>query len=332
MSKYSSDTCTEIHRIIVNKIFSDFEKCDKIKIILDGGCFGKELVEKFPAEYRILNDIFRINNLSNTHSCAIRIIDRFIQRGKLIDMSDHDLQVTLGKQCNGISEIIKTNILQENIKQFEFFLKKAEEKFQDIYAYEQVIFINNNTQVKIYCKKCDSWFFQKPSRFLSSKNPCFHCVLYGQGGNDNERTNHWSQVLKGLYIGDIHSALDQNFHMSRNIMGVIDLTNSSNQTKFNRGIKMLRIGLDDNLHSNIKPYLKQTFEFIDSIINQNKAVFVFCRAGVSRSASIVIHYLMKKYSLPYIEAFKYLKTARNVVSPNSGFEKQLIEVEEELLG
>lgn len=42
-------------------------------------------------------------------------------------------------------------------------------------------------------------------------------------------------------------------------------------------------------------------------------------AGVSRSATIVIAYLMKKRKLSYDDAFKFVKTRRVIVWPNDGF-------------
>lgn len=52
-------------------------------------------------------------------------------------------------------------------------------------------------------------------------------------------------------------------------------------------------------------------------------MLVHCAAGVSRSASFVIAYLMKKRDMLYPDALRYVKERRKVISPNSGFKKQL---------
>lgn len=52
-------------------------------------------------------------------------------------------------------------------------------------------------------------------------------------------------------------------------------------------------------------------------------VVVHCLAGVSRSASVVAAYLMKKFDLSAEEAVSFLKSVRQVVSPNVGFLQQL---------
>ena len=46
-------------------------------------------------------------------------------------------------------------------------------------------------------------------------------------------------------------------------------------------------------------------------------------AGVSRSATIVIAYLMWTQHLKYKEALEKVKEKRPLVGPNEGFEKQL---------
>ena len=48
-----------------------------------------------------------------------------------------------------------------------------------------------------------------------------------------------------------------------------------------------------------------------------------CTAGISRSATIVISYLMKFKKLKYEEAFDITKKARVYIKPNPGFERTL---------
>jgi len=60
-------------------------------------------------------------------------------------------------------------------------------------------------------------------------------------------------------------------------------------------------------------------------------VLVHCFAGVSRSSSCVIAYLMREHEMTYIDALQFVRKARPVVCPNFGFEKQLQEYEAELL-
>lgn len=52
-------------------------------------------------------------------------------------------------------------------------------------------------------------------------------------------------------------------------------------------------------------------------------MLVHCVAGVSRSASLVQAYLMRKHRLGAAEALARLRAARPVVNPHAGFRLQL---------
>jgi protein-tyrosine phosphatase len=61
----------------------------------------------------------------------------------------------------------------------------------------------------------------------------------------------------------------------------------------------------------------------DGMVRGN--VLVHCHAGVSRSATLVIAYLMQEKRLTFDEAFSYASKFRPVIFPNQGFQKQLKE-------
>jgi protein-tyrosine phosphatase len=50
---------------------------------------------------------------------------------------------------------------------------------------------------------------------------------------------------------------------------------------------------------------------------------VHCKAGMSRSAALVIAYLMIEHKWPYEDAFTYVKKKRHIIAPNEGFVRQL---------
>lgn len=54
------------------------------------------------------------------------------------------------------------------------------------------------------------------------------------------------------------------------------------------------------------------------------SVGVHCLVGVSRSASVVLAYLMKATGVPCGEALSFVQTTRWVVNPNPGFQQQLL--------
>ena len=55
------------------------------------------------------------------------------------------------------------------------------------------------------------------------------------------------------------------------------------------------IEIDDKNYENISKFFDETYNFIEN----GETVFVHCSAGVSRSATLLIAYLMRKYKKGY---------------------------------
>ena len=79
------------------------------------------------------------------------------------------------------------------------------------------------------------------------------------------------------------------------------------------------IGIPDVFTENIIQYFGECLLFMED----NKKVLVHCMAGASRSATIIIAYLMWKNQLDFTEAVTLLEQIRPIISPNYGFVRQL---------
>ncbi|XP_071546122.1 dual specificity protein phosphatase 19 [Panulirus ornatus] len=71
-------------------------------------------------------------------------------------------------------------------------------------------------------------------------------------------------------------------------------------------------------------------DYIHNTVLSGGCVLVHCNAGVSRSVSVVIAYLMRYYSMNFDEAFNFVKSKRSFIRPNTGFLEQLKEYESKL--
>ena len=78
--------------------------------------------------------------------------------------------------------------------------------------------------------------------------------------------------------------------------------------------------IDDHIDS-CNSYLQH--RFISTALSSSGKVFLHCHQGMSRSASLVIAYLMWRHRLHFSEAFDLTQRKRPVVNPNLGFIAQL---------
>jgi len=78
-------------------------------------------------------------------------------------------------------------------------------------------------------------------------------------------------------------------------------------------------------------HLHLWFETAARVINEELAkggkCLVHCAAGVSRSVSLILAYLIKCRSMNLPDAFRFVREKRTIVRPNRGFVQQLLEFE-----
>jgi hypothetical protein len=341
MSRNSDQVCKDIQRIANQKYTNSFDQCMSIWQIFKKGIFGKELKEEFPKEYDIVFNLFKEIGADNIQLSTLTFLNSFIKTGKLHTISDEIIEYILGQSFK--EPIAKRIILASeklHIKEKQAFIEQSELQGKEhIYDYSKSIFLGMNIPIVIECKRCNSQLTQTPSAHLSSKYPCINCAMNHETWEPSEekKTEHWSHVFNGLYISDIYGAQNTMWIQNNGFTGIVDLSNSPHPQKFDKHIEVLRIAVDDNAHNDIKRHFAKCFQFIDAQLSQSKVhakknkILVFCKAGMSRSATIVISYLMKTFSMTTEEATTFLKKKRPLIQPNNGFLKQLKEYETELL-
>ena len=132
-----------------------------------------------------------------------------------------------------------------------------------------------------------------------------------------------TEIIPRLYIGSIREA--SNYIWLRN-HGITHIVNVANGVKdyFPIRFRYLHLHLGDNLTQQLFPYLITAYEYIDrALSNPNNRVLVHCAAGISRSSSTIIYYLMKKYGMNFQKAYAYTKSRHPRTSPNVNFRIQL---------
>lgn len=87
----------------------------------------------------------------------------------------------------------------------------------------------------------------------------------------------------------------------------------------------LKLNLQDTAREDISAAFYDSLDFMHSALSSGGTVFVHCQHGVSRSATIVIAYLMWRDGLSYDDALDLVRLARPTINPNIGFACALLQ-------
>jgi predicted protein tyrosine phosphatase len=131
-----------------------------------------------------------------------------------------------------------------------------------------------------------------------------------------------NHICDNVYLGDFRAADDLPLLKEKNITAIVNCAFNL-PSKFKKDITYLNLKLADEKNVQIIPALENAYNFIKE--DPNRQILVHCVHGSSRSGSTVIFYLMKDKKWDYETCFNYVKERRNIIKPNEGFKKQLID-------
>jgi dual specificity MAP kinase phosphatase len=140
-----------------------------------------------------------------------------------------------------------------------------------------------------------------------------------------------SQVTPFLFIGNMKDASDTAGLVRLGIDHVLNVTAVSPTYAMSEAITYKQLHAADNGYQNLKQYFEEAFDFIDLARSRSGSVLIHCQAGVSRSPTIAVAYLIKQFPMSLVDAYKFVKNRRSIISPNLNFMGQLLEFEQGIL-
>jgi len=141
-----------------------------------------------------------------------------------------------------------------------------------------------------------------------------------------------TKVADFLFLGNINDAANSETLTALGIDHVLNVTAVTPSYKMSNKITYKQLLAADNGSQNIKQYFDEAFLFIDAAKKSGGSVLIHCQAGVSRSPTIAIAYLIKYFSMKMLDAYQYIKIRRSIISPNLNFMGQLLEFEQTIRG
>lgn len=148
------------------------------------------------------------------------------------------------------------------------------------------------------------------------------------------------EIIPHLYISNWDTSNNPEMIYNYNITGVITLESTPKPNSIlnyyqNNNIQNMYIYIGDSPQEDISQYFDSTYDFIKNHIDAGGNVLVHCMAGISRSSSIILNYIMRNMyengkvkTCPcklFEDVLDYARQQRPIINPNHGFKKQLLQ-------
>lgn len=138
------------------------------------------------------------------------------------------------------------------------------------------------------------------------------------------------EVFPNLYVGGYESLGDLNQLVKQGIHAVVCCMRATEydcSSLGEAGIECFHVDVEDMGREPLELFFDDANAFIHSHLARHEPVLVFCRAGVSRSPTIVLAYFISQCNHSAYEAFSLVHSKRSCITPNISFMDKLIALE-----
>jgi len=140
------------------------------------------------------------------------------------------------------------------------------------------------------------------------------------------------EIVEGfLWLGDRFAASDTAVLKKLGITYMLTLY-GTHEHEYDVPLKVRCIPLEDDGSTDLGLVFKRCFEFIEMARSNGQKILVHCAAGINRSPSIVIAYLMKTNHWRYQQAYGFVQDKRWFIQPTLSYKMQLKKYEAIVFG
>ena len=137
------------------------------------------------------------------------------------------------------------------------------------------------------------------------------------------------ELWPNLWLGPLASGSDLPLLQSCGITHIL-LAAGEIQPPHPSHFTYMSLPLEDTTAQPLAPYLSPACDYIERALAEGGKVLVHCRAGVSRSASLVLAYVMKVGHFRLKETIRMMQAKGATIGPNPSFLNELLIWEREL--
>ncbi|XP_013772478.1 dual specificity protein phosphatase 7-like [Limulus polyphemus] len=140
------------------------------------------------------------------------------------------------------------------------------------------------------------------------------------------------EILPYLFLGNAENSQDLQALKKHRIVYILNVTPDLPNVFEDKGLGFhyMHIPIQDHWSQNLGSFFTKAITFIDEARQRKKGVLVHCLAGISRSVTITLAYLMQKMNMPLNDAYDFVRQRKTNISPNFNFLGQLMDFERQL--
>ena len=136
-----------------------------------------------------------------------------------------------------------------------------------------------------------------------------------------------NEIIDNIYLGNGYNAANLDTLQLNNIQYIINATSEIPnyfENSSEKSITYMKIPISDIKGSSIVQYLDKSYDFITHANDIGVGnILIHCYMGSSRSAAVVIYYIMKMHNKSLQEAMEFVKKKRDIVNINTCFLDEL---------
>lgn len=134
-----------------------------------------------------------------------------------------------------------------------------------------------------------------------------------------------TEIIKNLYIGNDKTARDEKWIRKHNIKLIVNCTYELPNYFIKKipHLKYIKLELHDNIYEKIKEACIFSYGYIEKALKKGDAVLIHCYAGISRSSTVMIYYMVRHSNKELNCIWTYVKNIYPKAKPNINYRAQL---------
>eukprot|EP00759_Apiculatamorpha_spiralis_P016289 PhF_6_TR2255/c0_g1_i1/m.3863 len=275
-----------------------------------------------PCEIGMFVNLTLLNLSSNNISELPRELSKLVHLETLL--LDHNMLTCIPETFSALQNLKKVGLEWNSL---EFFPRCL----FDIHGLQELYLSENEALTTLPDVTPGVWDVFTALMIKLDNNPSLREAMEDLDSITDCVTVTWNKIYPDhicgrLFLGSLRSAQSLKVYKDLSIKHILTCGRGLS-VLIGPGMEQLELQVDDTPDSDMSKFFDEAHVFLEHATGTGEGVLVHCFAGLSRSATVLISYLMKTQHMRRDEALAFIRRSRPAVQPNEGFMKQLARYE-----